>query len=157
MLGKVPTSFKALAHKAAHLNSASQRAALGALVLRGEIAVTRPTIAVVSVTVGASPGSIGKLQSRSTAECWAMLGGSLTLADLAEEERAVRTNGNGDDSHSGDADTAEILGGPQSSVDDLLRRYQAMTPAEKIAFGRRIGVERVWLPRRHRHNGHLTA
>jgi cytochrome oxidase assembly protein ShyY1 len=36
---------------------------------------------------------------------------------------------------------------PRMTMEQLLSIYQALTPAEQIAFGRAIGVERVWLPR----------
>jgi hypothetical protein len=35
----------------------------------------------------------------------------------------------------------------RAKIADMLAVYQHLTSAEQVAFGRAIGVERVWLPR----------
>jgi cytochrome oxidase assembly protein ShyY1 len=52
-----------------------------------------------------------------------------------------------------------LVFGPRMTVDDLLDVYMAMSPSEQIAFGRAIGVERVWLPaqRKRERNGMAFA
>ena len=164
MVSRKPLSFKALAHKAARLSTASRKAGLAGQVVAGEISVTRPTIAVASMVVGVSSASIRKALKVSTFERELMVADVLTLAEIGEHPEPV-ANDNDDDTVAIPALIAaeqtpsaepvfahekSLVFGPRMTVDGLLEMYQHMSPSEQIAFGRAIGVERVWLPRQRK-------
>jgi hypothetical protein len=164
MIVKKVISFKALAHGAARLASVSQRAALGAKVVVGEISVVRPTVAVASLTVGASASSIRKALRASTFERNMMVAGALPLSSLDENLEPPVADKTVSPAASIAIEQAssfvqavhkKSLGPSRTAVDDLLDTYTAMSPSEQVAFGRRIGVERMWQPRQHKreHNG----
>lgn len=165
MVGRKALSFKALAHKAARLSSVSAKAGLGAMVVATEIPVIKPTVAIASMTVGASSASIRKALKVSTFERECMVAGGLTLAELGEYLKPAANDNDNPETVAIEAFIATeqtpsiepvfahekgLLFGLRMSVDDLFEAYTAMSPAEQIAFGRAIGVERVWLPRQRK-------
>jgi hypothetical protein len=154
MIIRKSLSFKSLAHKAACLPTVSAKAALGGMMVTGEIPTVRPTVAIASLTTGVSAASIRKTLKVSAFERAMLVGGGLTLGDLVDwPEPAV---GNDNETVAAEqtilaeqvlAYEKRLLEPPRMTVDDLLDVYMAMSPSEQIAFGRAIGVERVWLPR----------
>jgi hypothetical protein len=160
-------SFKALAHKAARLTNASQKAGLGAMMVATEIPVIRPTVAIASITVGTSGASIRKALKVTPFEREMMVGGGLSLSELDNgwfdlPVENVDSEAIGPEAHIVTAEhpipSAEqvlahekaLFPSPRMTVDDLFEAYAKMSPAEQIAFGRAIGVERVWLPHQKR-------
>jgi hypothetical protein len=166
MIGRKARSFKAIAHMASRLKSVSAKAGLGAQVVATEIPTIKPTVAIASAVVGVSPASIRKALKVSTFERELMVANVLTLAEIGEHPEPV-ANDNDDDTVAIEALIAAeqtpstepvfaheksllVFGPRRMTVDDLLDVYTAMSPSEQIAFGRAIGVERVWLPRQRK-------
>jgi hypothetical protein len=157
-------SFKALSHKAACLPSVSQKAGLGAMIVACEIPVVKPTVAIASLTVGVSAASIRKGLKVSPFEREMLVGGGLTLGELdnggfdpfvldeAEtvSPEAVIAAEQVSAEHAFANEKAVVFGPRRMTVDDVLEIYAQMTPSEQLAFGRKIGVERVWLPRQRK-------
>jgi hypothetical protein len=165
MVVKPPLTFKGIAHKAARLTSVSAKAGLGAMVVMAEIPVIKPTVAVASMVVGASAASIYKALKVSPVERHLMMLGALTLGELNErleplvesdDDEAVSTAAFIAAKESISAgqvlvnEKALLPGPPRLTVDDILEAYMEMTPAEQVALGRAIGIERVWMPRQRK-------
>jgi hypothetical protein len=156
-------SFKALPYKAARLSSVSAKAALAAAGALGEIPVIRPTAAVLAMVVGVSVTSVHKAMKASALEREMMIAGGLTLGGINEQ-----LDPSSDDAAAVATTSVEPVPGNgqgvvswpvRPTVDAMLDAYVKLTPAEQVAFGRCIGIEKVWLPpqRKHRlkprHNG----
>jgi hypothetical protein len=172
MVGRKVWSFKSLSHKAARLNSISAKAGLGAMMVTTEIPVIKPTVAIASMTVGVSAASIRRALQVSAFERELLVGDALTLAELDERlEPAIEGNGSetsdsfiaAEQTPSAEqvlAHEKSLVFGPRMTVDNLIEVYTTMSSSEKIAFGRAIGVERVWLPRQRKRererNGHAA-
>jgi hypothetical protein len=165
MITRRTLSFKALAHKAARLKSVSQKAGFGAQIVTTEVPATKPTVAIASATVGTSAASIYKALKASSFERELLVNGALKLSDL-DEWLAPLAEGNeaempppevligtGQNPASAEVLAYEknvMFGSPSMTIEDLLEVYTSMTPSEQIAFGRAIGVERVWLPKQRK-------
>jgi hypothetical protein len=161
MVVKPPLTFKGVAHKAARLDSVWKKAALGAEIVLGEIPVIKPTVAIASMTVGASAASIHKALKVSPVERDMMIVGALTLGELNEQFKPLVES---DDAETVSTEAftgakepisaeqmlanlkASLSGPPRLTVDEMIEVYVHMTPSEQIALGRAIGVERVWIP-----------
>jgi hypothetical protein len=154
-----PLSFKALSHKASRLATVSEKAALGAAVVIGELPVIRPTVGVASLVTGASAASINKALKISSFERELMIGGSLTLGEVDEplapsdesisiESLLATAQATADDQMA--INEKALIEPARPTVDGLREAYMKLLPSEKVAFGRSIGVERVWLPRQRR-------
>jgi hypothetical protein len=169
MINRRTRSFKALAHKAARLTSVSAKAGLGAMIVTTEVSAIKPTVAIASLTVGASAASIRKALRVSSFEREMLVGGALTLGDLnegleplAEDNEATLPEAFiGTEHHPVSVLVNEqrvLFGPPRMTVEDILVVYASMTPSEQIALGRAIGIERVWLPRQRKreHNGGIA-
>jgi hypothetical protein len=146
------------------MKSTSARAALGGMMVMCEIPVRKPTVGIASVTVGVSAASISKTLKVSSFEREMMVAGGLSLSDIDGVRLEEEANDNDEPVATVETVIAaepttpsakEVLAlekrllfdPPRTTVNDLLKVYMAMSPSEQIAFGRAIGVERVWLPR----------
>jgi hypothetical protein len=129
--------------------------------LIGEVPTKKPTLTICSLVVGASSASIQKAAKISPFERELMVAGGLTLGELGEyvepiviHDEAITT---------GEMPSAEQMleceqallsfkdTTPQHSpVDDMLARYTAMLPSQRLAFARAIGIERCWQPRQRK-------
>jgi hypothetical protein len=165
MITRRTRSFKSLSHTAARLTSVSAKAGLGAMIVMAEVSAIRPTVAVASMTVGASAASIRKALKVSASEREMLVGGALTLGDLNEclDPLARDNESTLPDTFVGHPGSTEVLvketillGMPRMTVNDILEAYVRMTPSEQIALGRSIGIERVWLPHQRKHNGGIA-
>jgi hypothetical protein len=113
--------------------TASQRAGLAAQLVLQETESEKPTRTIAAMATGASSSNLGKALKATPAERTALVAGKLTVAELKS-------------SH-GDPPLDMPAAEPRMTMEQLLSIYRALTTAEQIAFGRAIGVERVWLPR----------
>jgi hypothetical protein len=167
MVVRTSFSFKALAHKAARLTSVSAKAGLGAMIVTTEVSAIKPTVAIASMTVGASAASIRKALKVSAFEREMLIGGALTLGELTpvediEAEMPLPEALIGFRHNPVSAEQVHekrvLFGSSRMTVDDVLEVYTNMTPSEQIALGRAIGIERVWLPRQRKreHNGGIA-
>jgi hypothetical protein len=165
------TTFKGLAHLASYLKTASQLAGLGGQVVVGELVVNKPTVGLVSRHIGTSATGIYKAAKCSTLERELLVSGKLTLADLGRPldepqlsvpdgtvtiiDKAITAEPTPVVEEKLSAEERLLFGSPTGmTVDDLLAVYVMMPPSEQIAFGRAIGIDRVWQPRqRLRRNG----
>ena len=100
----------------AHLRrTASQRAAIGAWLVLGEVAVERPTIRQASALAKVSVPYLRRALRASEQERRALAGGRRKVGDL-----------------------------PPARDRELERHWQAATPEERQAFARRVGVAALW-------------
>jgi hypothetical protein len=126
-------TYKGLAHRAAFM-SASQRAGLAAQLVLQETSSEKPTHSIAAMATGASSSDLGKALKATPAERAALVAGALTVAELKSNHEELTL------------DIGVPATEPRVTMKQLLAIYRALTPAQQIAFGRAIGVERVWLP-----------
>jgi hypothetical protein len=112
----------------------SQRAGLAAQLVLQETKSEKPARAIAAMVTGASPSNLAKALKATAAERSALVAGKLTIAELKNNEEPQ-------------LDMVMPAAEPRMTMEHLLSIYRALTTAEQIAFGRAIGVERVWLPR----------
>ena len=112
----------------------SQRAGLAGQLVRQETKSEKPTRAIAAMVTGASPSNLGKALKATPAERSALVAGELTLAELKSNHEEPQP------------DVVIPAAEPRMTMEQLLSIYRALTAAEKVKFGRMIGVERVWLP-----------
>jgi hypothetical protein len=131
-------TYKQLVHTAAYLTSSAKAGLAGQLVL-GELKATKPTRLIAALATGASSSALAKALKATPAERVALVAEQVTLGDLTT---AKVNNG----SLPGMVTPAVK---PRVTVAELLAVYCALSPAERVTFGREIGVARVWQPRQH--------
>jgi hypothetical protein len=95
------------------------------------------------MVTGASPSNLAKALKVTADERAALVAGKLTIAETKSNQEPQ-------------LDMVMPADEPRMTVAELLSIYTSMTPAERVAFGRAIGVERVWQPRQ-RYAARATA
>jgi hypothetical protein len=112
----------------------SQLAGIAAQLVLQETKSEKPTRAVAAMITGASPSNIAKALKATPAERTALVAGTLTIAEIKSNVKPQ-------------LNVVMPAAKPRMTMAEFLSMYQALTPAERVAFGRAIGVERVWQPR----------
>jgi hypothetical protein len=155
-------TFKGLSHRVTFM-SPSQRAGLAAQLVLQETKSEKPTRAVAALVTGASPSNLTKALKATADERTALVAGKLTIAGIkcnekpqafdvvmpaAEPRMTVVELPELSSDHVKSLPLEDMPAAkPRMTMAKFLSTYQALTPAERVAFGRAIGVERVWQPR----------
>jgi hypothetical protein len=155
------TSGKSLAHRISKM-TVSQKAGLFGQMKCSERQVVEFTDDQLVKLIGVSKTNGRKAAKASADERKSLVRGKLTMSDLngaavqvdllgllqptAEEllEREQQQLSDKADVPAQRMTIAEILA--TLTVSDFLAAYQRMTPAERVAIGRGIGIDRVWQP-----------